>query len=89
MLPLKNKEQDYKQSDLLGHLWVLQRLVSDVGPEHLLPPCAGAGLLQLRDRRWTPLPQDLEHRPYGLQGPYLPSTDEDTDKLVMSYTNAS
>ena len=53
---------------------VLQRRELEALPGHWLPPCFGAGLLQVRVRVCVPEPQDLEHAlyaPYADQPPSM------------------
>ena len=53
----------------LGQLCVLQEVELDVDPrlEQSLPPYAGAGLVQVRDRDLVPPPQVLEQLPHEVQ----------------------
>ena len=43
-------------------------------PVHSFPPCAGGGLVQVRDRLWVPTPHVSEHVSQSPQSVQLPST---------------
>ena len=65
-----------------GQCIELQRIDSEDGPEQILPPCAGSGLLQDLGRYFKPPLQVLLQVPYAPQFPHPPGTIVWNKKII-------
>ena len=64
---------------------VLHSCVSSASPWQSAPPCAGAGLLQVRALVWFPPPHSAEHDVHSPKSPHLPSTGSNYNVIIVLY----
>ena len=62
----RNRSVHWRFRNQPGQILLLHPLVSSAFPAHFLPPCAGGGLVQVRERLFSPMPQVLEQADQSL-----------------------
>ena len=75
---------EYNFHHIPGHICSLHAIFSYWSPTHLSPPYLGAGLSQLLNLSWVPLPHGLSHSS-DFQSPQFPWTVEYYIRLVNYY----
>lgn len=71
---------------LLGQFWVLHAWDAVLLPEHVLPPLAGAGSVQVRVRLWVPDPHVTEQEVQEPQSAQLPFTTTMVRKISVLFS---
>lgn len=71
---------------LLGQFWVLHAWDAVLLPEHVLPPLAGAGSVQVRVRLWVPDPHVTEQEVQEPQSAQLPFTITMVRKISVLFS---
>ena len=69
-----NRSVHWRFRNQPGQILLLHSLVSSAFPAHFLPPCAGGGSVQVRERLFCPMPQVLEQADQSIHLLHWPST---------------